>query len=345
MFAGPVARPLTEPNPENASHAELETAAKCARSTHESARMRAMVALITGLDRATVCHIFGIEERTLLRWIRAFNARGIDGLLDKVKSGRPRKIAAAAARACRRALERPQDAGRQHWTGVRFHGYLREEFGLEVSYDTVVRFIHDSGYRLRVPQPWSDRHDEAQRQAFREKLGELMADETVEIWFGDQCGVEGEPKPRRRWAKRGEKVRGTYNGEHLRMNVTGVVCPRTGQFYALEFTHSDSETFQVFLDEANRDLTFGRKRQVLVLDNASWHHRKSLRWGRFEPVYLPPYSPDLNPIERLWLLMKAEWFTAFSTDKREVLIERLDKALTWLIARQSDNRKTCAIPT
>jgi transposase len=340
-----MARRRAEPNPENASHAELEMAAKCARSTRESARMRAMVALILGLGRPAVLHVFGIQERTLQRWIKAFNARGIDGLLDKVKPGRPRKIAPETARACRRALERPQEAGRQHWTGVRFHGYLREEFGLEISYDTVVRFIHEAGYRLKVPQPWSDRHDEAAREAFREKLGQVMKDEGIEIWFGDQCGVEGEPKPRRRWAKRGEKTRGTYNGEHLRMNVSGMVCPRTGQFYALEFTHSDSETFQVFLDEANNDLAFDRKRQILVLDNASWHHRKSLRWGRFEPMYLPPYSPDLNPIERLWLLMKAEWFTAFSTDKREVLIERLDKALRWLIERQNANRTTCAMPT
>ena len=45
------------------------------------------------------------------------------------------------------------------------------------------------------------------------------------------------------------------------------------------------------------------------MDNASWHKSKSLRFGAFEPTYLPPYSPDFNPIERLWLILKAEWFT------------------------------------
>ena len=157
--------------------------------------------------------------------------------------------------------------------------------------------------------------------------------------------MEGEPKPRRRWARRGEKTRGVYNGEHLRMNVCGTVCPRTGEFYVLAFTHSDSETFQIFLDHANEDLGFERPRQVQVLGNASWHHRKSLRWGRFEAAYLPPYSPDFNPIERLWLLMKAEWFTGFSTDKHEVLIDRLDQALNWPTACQENNRQTRAITT
>ena len=37
-------------------------------------------------------------------------------------------------------------------------------------------------------------------------------------------------------------------------------------------------------------------RLVLVLDNASWYKVKSLNWHHIEPMYLPPYSPDLNPI-------------------------------------------------
>ena len=237
MFASSVARRLIEPNPENASHAELETAAKCARSSRESARMRAMVALIMGLGRPGVCHIFGIDERTLLRWIKAFNKRGIDGLLDKVKSGRPRKIPPERLAQCRNALEQPAAARGGHWTGVKFHGHLREELGIEIGYSTVIRFLHEQGFALKVPQPWSDRQDEAARQEFREKLRQLMGNANVEIWFGDECGVEGEPKPRRRWAKRGEKTRGIYNGEHLRMNVAGMVCPRTGQFYALGLRH------------------------------------------------------------------------------------------------------------
>ena len=79
------------------------------------------------------------------------------------------------------------------------------------------------------------------------------------------------------------------------------------------------------------------------MDNASWHKCKSLRWGAFEPVYLPPYSPDLNPIERLWLLIKAEWFTAFIAKTRDELWDHLDQALCWAMDRSDDNQKTCSI--
>jgi hypothetical protein len=149
----------------------------------------------------------------------------------------------------------------------------------------------------------------------------------VDIWFADGSGFEGDPRPRRRWDKRGRKTRSTKNGDHIRMNVLGMVCPRTGKFFALEATHVCSDMFQVFLNEADESIVLPRNRNVLILDNASWHKKKSLTWHGFEPLYLPPYSPDLNPIERLWPLMKDRWFNNHVCGNLNELIARHDRAL------------------
>jgi hypothetical protein len=72
------------------------------------------------------------------------------------------------------------------------------------------------------------------RETFLQELKQLMGQADVDIWFADESGFEGDPRPRKRWDKKGSKTRVTENGGHLCMNVIGMVCPRTGQFFASE---------------------------------------------------------------------------------------------------------------
>lgn len=336
-----MARRPTLPNAENCTSSELEAAIRCARSPRSRDRLIAMRALLQGFGFAQVHCIFCTTAKTLHNWVLRFNARGIGGLVEGARPGRPRKISRDQSERYKELIEEPSLAGRTHWTARKFHGYLRAELDQQLSYSTVLRWLHEEGFRLKVPQPWPDRQDEAQRAAWLVRLRELLADERVELWYGDEMGVEGDPRPRRRWAKKGERTRLTRNGDHLRFNVCGIVCPRTGQFYALEFSHSNRAAFQAFLDHASADVDFARRRNVLIVDNASWHKSASLRWGAFEPLYLPPYSPDLNPIEKLWMVIKAEFFTDFVAKDRGQLIERLDAALLWAMERQHQNKTTC----
>jgi transposase len=336
----PAPRP---PNPENCSLSELETAANCAPSLASHRRLMAMRMLLLGYTHAQVAELYAVTRRTLQSWIARFNAQGIDGLIERHSTGRARKIAPEESVVYRDLMANPEKAAQTHWTARKFHGYLSEKFQQEIGYRTVVRWLHEQNFRLKVPQPWPDRQDEKLRQAFVEKLRQWLADADIDLWWMDETGVEGDPRPRRRWMQRGEKGRVVKNGDHVRRNVTGMVCPRRGEFYALLFPFSDTGVFQTFLDNANRDVPLERPRNLLICDNASWHKSKSLHWGAFEPIFLPPYSPDLNPIERLWLLMKAEWFSDWVAPDGDALEERLCDALCWLMKRAEANKTTCSI--
>jgi transposase len=333
------------PNQENCTLEELQTAVKAAPIQHTNLRLTAIKALTMGISHEQVAVLFGVNEDSVSRWVKRFNERGIDGITEGPRSGRPPKIKPEQSREYRELILHPEYVDETHWTGRKFHGYLTEHCQLEAGYSTLMRWIHEEGFRLKVPRPWPDGQDEEKRKAFVELIRKWLSDQNIDLWFLDECGIEGDPRPRRRFATKGEKILQPYSGAHLRMSVTGAVLPRTGEFYALEFSHSDREIFQAFLDNANKDILFERPRNLLILDNASWHKSKSLNWGRFEPIFLPPYSPDLNPIERLWLIMKAQWFSGFYAKTKDQLIDRLSKALMWLIDRKDENTKTCAIPT
>lgn len=308
-------------------------------------RLNAIRSLLLGISRATVCQQFCRTERMVRLWIELFNRGGIDALITRARPGRPRKVKLERVRDLLvPVLENPAAAGQVHWTGVKIHGYLKEQLSLELGYRTAVRWLHELNFHLRVPQPWPERQNEEERKKFQEELRVLCADPRVELWFGDESGFEGDPRPRRRWVQPGKPRTVPYLGDHLRQNVIGAVAPQSGALFSLIVDGVDTDVFQFFLDEMAKAVPKKEGvRQVFILDNASWHKATRLCWHHFEPKFLPGYSPDFNPIERLWLRVKADWFWDYFARTSEELTERLCTALKSFIDQPDKTASACAI--
>lgn len=91
----------------------------------------------------------------------------------------------------------------------------------------------------------------------------------------------------------------------------GAVRLRDGKlFWKRETGSFDGQTFFLFLKKLRTVSSKSRRRIVLVLDNARYHHAKlhtnwrSKAQKRFELLFLPPYSPELNTIERTWKITR-----------------------------------------
>lgn len=307
-------------------------------------RLAVVRSLLLGVSRAQVCEQFCRTDRMVRLWIELFNRGGIDALATKPRRGRKQRLKLERLRDLLvPVLENPAQAGELHWTGVKLHGWLKESLGLELGYSTTVRYLHELGYNLRVPRPWPERQNQADREAFLERLRICQQDAGLQLWFADECGVEGDPRPRRRWSARGSRPKVPYMGEHIRANVIGVVAPVTGESFTMIFDGVDTDVFQCWLDELAQAVPPGpHLRRLLILDNASWHKAKRLCWHHFEPVYLPAYSPDFNPIERLWLRLKADFFTNFIARSSEELTNQLCAALCQFMDAKSKVASQCA---
>lgn len=331
-----------QPNPENATPEDLRVAMEAAPNKRSYVRLCAMRALLLGQPRAEVCQMFARTDRMVRLWIECFNRGGIDGLISRPKPGRPRKIKLERVRdLLLPVLENPAQAGQVHWTGVKVHGYLKEQLCVELGYRTAIRWLHELNFHLRVPQPWPERQNQQARQQFQEELCVLAANPNVQLWFCDECGVEGDPRPRRRWVQPGQRRTVPYLGDHIRQNVVGAVCPQSGELFSVIVDGVDTDVFQFFLDELAQALPKkSGVRQLLIVDNASWHRAGRVNWHHFEPKFLPGYSPDFNPIERLWLRLKADWFWDFIARTPQELTERLCAALNSFI---DDPAKTASI--
>ncbi|CAM3295175.1 transposase [Salinibacter ruber] len=83
----------------------------------------------------------------------------------------------------------------------------------------------------------------------------------------------------------------------------GAVEPETGQRFFTEHERLNSDCFQRFLDRFAE--AFPRSHNILVLDNGQFHKAKKLSIPKnIDLTFLPPYSPELNPVERLWQDLK-----------------------------------------
>ena len=116
----------------------------------------------------------------------------------------------------------------------------------------------------------------------------------------------------------------------------GAVEPLTGERFFFELSHLTADCFQVFLDQFST--AFPESLNLLVLDNGRFHHAKSLEIPEnVVLLFLPPYSPELSPIERLWQDIKAKLFSqtyqtleAMQAKVSEILLNYCDATIAKL---------------
>ena len=75
-----------------------------------------------------------------------------------------------------------------------------------------------------------------------------------------------------------------------------------GNHFSLQLPYINTDCMQLYLDELAKEID---EEIIIIMDGAGWHKSKELVIPRnIQVIYLPPYSPELNPVERLWLYIK-----------------------------------------
>ena len=111
------------------------------------------------------------------------------------------------------------------------------------------------------------------------------------------------PIKRRRITLSGVKPIQRQRPAYQNFYLYGAVEPETGERFLLERESPDSDGFQDFLDGFST--RFPESLNLLVLDNGQFHKAKDLSVPEnVRLVFLPPYSPELNPVERFWQDLK-----------------------------------------
>jgi transposase len=129
------------------------------------------------------------------------------------------------------------------------------------------------------------------------------------VVFEDEASLSNTATVSYAWSPKGKQPQVPQKQRNReRRTLFGCVEPATGQVVTQITMKGNTKTFFSFLLKVVR--SYPKNRVVMVLDNVRYHHAKRLKpileryAHRIELVFLPPYSPDLNPVERIWWFMR-----------------------------------------
>ena len=142
------------------------------------------------------------------------------------------------------------------------------------------------------------------RPLFVEKVRKNSPGQHVAVWFQDEARIGQQGTLTRVWAERGSRPRAVRQTEYQWAYVFGAVDPMSGKSSALIAptvnTKLMSDHLKMICEEAGEDTHV-----VLVLDGAGWHKANALVVPtNMTLLFLPPYSPELMPMERVWAWMR-----------------------------------------
>ena len=136
----------------------------------------------------------------------------------------------------------------------------------------------------------------------------------------------------RQWARRGTRPRQSKDQRHTAAYIFAAVCPTSGRTAALVLPDVDTAAMNLHLAEIAAQVA-ADAHAVVILDQAGWHGAKALRVPHnISLLPLPPYSPELNPVENLWQFLKHNFLNSRVFASYEAIVEACCAAWTRLRA-------------
>lgn len=299
--------------------------------------MRAHMMLLSdrGLSAFDIADLHDVTHPTVYKWMDRFDEEGPEGLFDREREGRPRKIDEEVEREIEALLQSdPTEEGENasRWTTPRIAEYLERELGVDVHPETVRDALKRLDYSWTRPRRQLRKGPEYEERLadLAERIGTVSPDTTV--LFADETEIKRFPPLRRCWQPVGEQTAVWVPEQNDDFALYGALDICTGETYIDAFDREVSAHTVEFLRQIASQTT---GTVLLIWDQATWHTSKQVQGaledlGRFETFRLPKRSPEANPVEDLWRELKEQVAACLerSLDTLRAQCERYFETLT-----------------
>lgn len=296
-------------------------------------RIRAVEAVRRGLGIGQVADAFNVDRTTLFRWVHKYHTHGESGLQRKPVSGRPRLLVDLTEDDLRQIIMFPaSDFGYETdlWTVARLQAVIEELCEVRLSKNTVWRRLRDAGLTYQKPERQYFEIDEKARQKWLRtavpRIRKTVREFRAILYFQDESNVSLTAFLGKTWGICGRTPRVPVTGKRGGVSAMSALSGQGRLLFRLFDKRICSAEVIDFLEQM---LQFHKGRHlVVVMDQAPPHTSQLTKTyiegqRRLHVFYLPKYSPDWNPDEKVWNHLKHHELKAHKAKTREEL-----KALT-----------------
>ena len=277
-------------------------------------RRRAVDAVLDGMPKSVVAVAYGVDRKTISRWVTRFEQGGGDALYRQVGSGRPRKLEELTEEELLRVvLAGAMTFGFETdlWTVGRLSHVITDEFQIQVSKNTIWRRLRDAGLTYQKPEREYYEIDEAARKKWLRyevpKIRRAVKKYRGILYFQDESNISLTAFLGKTWSPCGQTPKSRVTGKRAGVAATSAIS-RHGQllFRLIDKRIASKEVIE-FLAQLLRH--HPDRHLIVVMDRAPPHTSKKTRvWIDSQPrlhvFHLPAYSPDWNPDEKVWNYLK-----------------------------------------
>jgi transposase len=208
--------------------------------------------------------------------------------------------------------------------------YIKDSFGIEYKPDSVIVLLHRLGFVYKKTKLVPSKADVQEQEQFIVKFREIEQNlpKNELILFGDGVHPHHNTESTYAWIEKGTEKEVLSNTGRVRVNINGAINPAN----PCEVVHHKADTINASTTIIWLSLIenrFPEKKIIhLFVDNARYYRSKEvqkyLEISRIKMHFLPPYSPNLNPIERLWRFLKKEVIKSDYTPEPNIFRQRID---------------------
>lgn len=276
-----------------------------------SIRIRIAIMVVDNHRPSRIASTVGCAVSTVNRVADRFSEYSIEGLMDRREDNGDLKLDEAFLGQLRDVVDQsPRDFGYQRptWTRELLVAVMRKSTGVSVHVGTMSRALRKIGARRGRPRPtvgcpWSKAAKTRRINAINKLRANCRRNEI--LVYEDEVDIHLNPKIGMDWMNRGHQKEVLTPGQNQKRYLAGALNPDTGELTIVEGRQKNSDLFLRML-ESLLERYSDAKRIYIILDNYRIHSSRivqaalSHRLKKISLVFLPPYCPNENKIERVW---------------------------------------------